>query len=343
MFRTKQQSRTEAARDHARAAAADLGLAAGELISTFRETAAAVSASDVASKAKSRAYAAKEVATPAIQEAADAARERLQAAAASARDAADEALHEAADRTRPTVEAAQATLVESVVPKVSAALVTAAAALAAGAEQAREVAGPHLEQAKETAAVGGHRAHGAYSVLRGDAVAKKRGGKGRWLLAVGLTAATVAAVAAFRKQKQAEDPWATPLDSRPEGSTLKDKATEQVGHAKEVVVEAASKAKDKATDLAAKGQAAIADAKDRSGEALDPASDEVAAADATTADVGATDPVLGGQVTAVGSQLDSDAISSDAVEGGTINGASTTDSSRGSAQTRAERGDDAGS
>jgi hypothetical protein len=78
----------------------------------------------------------------------------------------------------------------------------------------------------------------------------------------------------------------------------------------------------------------IADAKDRSGESVDAAGDELEAEAAAASR---------GQVTAVDRAPDSDAITSDAVEGGTINGASTTASSRGSATTRAKRGDDAGS
>jgi hypothetical protein len=297
------------------------------------KTSAADTANDAAAAAKDRAYAAREAATPALQDAAEVARERF---------------HDAAAAAKPKVEAAQSTLVENVLPKVGAALATAAAALAAGAEQARDAAQPHLEQArdaaqphleraaaqaKETAAVGGHRAHDAYAVLKGDAVAKQRRGKGRWLIAIGLSAAVVAAVAAFRKQKQADDPWATPLDTRTgagglgsDAATLKDKAAEQVGHAKDAVSDAASKAKEKGADLAAKGQSAIADAKDRSGEAVDDATDAVAGE---------------GEVTAVDAAPDSDAITSEAVEGGTINGASTTDSPRGSAQAKLdqEKGD----
>lgn len=347
MFRTK-QSRTEAAVDQARSTATDLGSAASDRLGSLRES-AADSAGDAAAIAKDRAYAAKAAAAPAIQDAADAARERFYDAAATAKDVAGDALHEAADRAKPKVEAAQSTLVDTVLPKVGAAIATAAAALAAGAEQAREAAQPHLEQAaaqaKETAAVGGHRAHDAYAVLKGDAVAKKRGGKGKWLIAIGLTAAGVAAVAAFRKQKQADDPWATPLDSRAaaggavgsEPATFKDKAAETVGHAKEAVADAATKAKekgseladaakDKAGDLASKGQSAIADAKDRSGEAVDDATDVLPTDD--------TSAPPAGEVTAVDAAPDSDAITSEAVEGGTINGASKKSSPRGSAKAK---------
>ncbi len=185
------------------------------------------------------------------------------------------------------------------------------------------------------------------------------GAGGRWLIAIGLTAATVAAVAAFRKQKQADDPWATPLDSRSgagaggsttsalasDAATLKDKAAEQVGHAKEAVTDAASKAKekgseladaakDKAGDLAAKGQAAIADAKDRSGEAVDDATDATDATSDAVDELAGAPATAEGEITAVDAAPDSDAITSEAVEGGTINGASTKSSPRGSAKAK---------
>ncbi len=204
-------------------------------------------------------------------------------------------------------------------------------------------------------------------MLTGDAVAKRRRSRTKWLIGVGLAAAAVAAVAAFRKQQQkADDPWATPLEAS-NGATgtgygtsgsasLKDKAAVQVEAAKDAVTDAAAKAKekgaeiadaakDKAGDLADKGQAAIADAKDRSGEALEEAEDAAAdakdAAASTAAD--ATDEAkdaFDGQVTAVDASPDSDAITSEAVEGGTINGASTKTSPRGSAKARlADEGD----
>ena len=348
MFRTK-QSRTEAALEQAQSATAELRASAVD------------AAAAAAALAKERTLLARQRATPLLHNAADSAREGLAvakgaaapaliASAVTAKEVAGDALHEAADRAWPKGEAAQSPLVDNVLPKVGAAIATASAALAAGADQAREAAQPHLEQAaaqaRETAAVSGHRAHGAYAVLKGDAIAKQRRGKGTWLIAIGLTAAAVAAVAAFRKQKQADDPWATPLDTRTgaggvgsDAATLKDKAAEQVGHAKDAVADAASKAKekgaeiadaakDKAGDLAAKGQSAIADAKDRSADAVD---------NSTEAGAGIGE----GEVTAVDPAPDSDAITSEAVEGGTINGASTTDSPRGSAQAKLEqeRGD----
>ncbi len=149
-----------------------------------------------------------------VAEAAGTAKERLTEAAYVARGAAGEALHEAADRAKPKVEAAQSTFVDTVLPKVGAAIATATAAIAAGSQQAKEAAGPHLEQARGVAYVAGDRGKDAYAVLTGDAVAKRRRSRTTWLIGIGLAAAAVAAVAAFRKQQQkADDPWATPLEA----------------------------------------------------------------------------------------------------------------------------------
>ena len=141
--------------------------------------------------------------------------------------------------------------------------------------------------------------------------------------------------------------WLDGLALASDAATLKDKAAEQVGHAKEAVADAASKAKekgseladaakDKAGDLAAKGQAAIADAKDRSGEAIDDATDAVGTESDELAGAPATPE---GEVTAVDAAPDSDAITADAVEGGTINGTSTKSSPRGSAKAKLAAGE----
>ena len=342
MFRTK-QSRTEAAVDQARSTAADLGSAAGDRIGSLNDS-AADTASDAAAAAKDRAYAAKEAATPACRT-----RPRRRASGSTT-------------RRRPRqakVEAAQSTLVDNVLPKVGAAIATAAAALAAGAEQAREAAQPHLEQAaaqaKETAAVGGHRAHDAYAVLKGDAVAKQRGGKGKWLIAIGLTAAAVAAVAAFRKQKQADDPWATPLDSR---------AAARVAHGRRGRGDAQGQGRRAGRPRQGRrrrrreqGQGEGRRARRRGqGQGRRPRRqgpvrdrrrqgplrrsrrrrDAHAVADA------ADDPAPGRGHGGRRRAPDSDAITSEAVEGGTINGASTKASPRGSAKAKlAENGDSA--
>jgi hypothetical protein len=340
MFGTK-QSRTEAAVDEVREVAEQASEAAAvaqEHLEVART--AADQASDAAAATREKILAAKVAAAPLIQGAADTAKVRLT---------------DVADRARPRVEAAQSTFVDAVLPKVGAALATATAAVAAGSQQAMGAAGPRLEHAKEAAYVAGDRGKGALAVLTGEAVAKRRSGRTKWLIGVGLAAAAVAAVAAFRKQQQkADDPWATPLEastgtgtssSGTSGSaSLKDKAATQVEAAKGAVTDAAAKAKEKAGELASKGKAAVADAKDHSGEALeegkDGAADTAQPAWDEAAD-GATEG-FGGQVTAVDANPDSDAITSDAVEGGTINGASTTASPRGSAQARlAEEGDGA--
>jgi hypothetical protein len=152
-------------------------------------------------------------------------------------------------------------------PKLGAVLAAAAASLAEASEHAKESAGPRVEQAREEAHVYNDRARDALRVFRGEAIAvQPKRSKAPLLIGIGLAAAAVAAVAAYRQKQQAEDPWATPLTDASTQPTFKEKAAEKVEQAKEVVSDTAAKAKDKASDLAAKGQAAVADARDRSGE-----------------------------------------------------------------------------
>ena len=113
--------------------------------------------------ARDRYAAAKEAASPIAHEAAEAARERLQAA----REAATEAAHEAADRMAPKVEAAQVNLRDNLLPRVGAAMTAAATAFAAGAEQAKESAGPRVEQAQKVAHLSGDRAKGRLQRAQG--------------------------------------------------------------------------------------------------------------------------------------------------------------------------------
>ncbi len=92
-------------------------------------------------------------------------------------------------------------------------------------------------------------------------------------------------------------------------SSLKDKTTEKVEHAKEAVTDAAATAKEKATDLAAKGKAAVTDAKDSADERVSESEMEqasIAADDALDESPGE------GQVTAVDATLGSDAIDASA-------------------------------
>ncbi|MBB2987282.1 ElaB/YqjD/DUF883 family membrane-anchored ribosome-binding protein [Terracoccus luteus] len=219
-------------------------------------------------------------------------------------------------------------------PRLGAAATAAVTAFTAGAEQAKDVAAPRLDLARETAHVGSDRARGAYHVLRGDAVAKPRSGKGKWLIVIGLGAALLAGAAAFRKQRQADDPWATPLDNgsgtwssagdstATTGASLKDKAGSALDDAKDKLGDAADKAKDKAGDLAAKGQSALADAKDRSGELVDDANDKVddLAADAkqkaeeakAKAQSDPSDDVTEGETTDAPGDTGADAVTGDA-------------------------------
>lgn len=305
MFRTK-PTRTDKlkaqvveAREHAATTAGELGHTAGERLAVMREQAA-----------------------PRASEAADRAKEAWEDARVKAAPVAADL----ADRARPKVEAAQSTLVESVLPKVGAAIGVASAALAQGADEARErmrEAEPHVQQARESAKVRGDRVRDAYRVLSGEAVAKpvKRGRK-KWLFLIGFAAAAVAAVAAYRR-RQADDLWATPVGGTMGGrtdeatgtpgfdtsSSRTEKTTEKVEHAKEAVTDAAATAKEKATDLAAKGKAAVTDAKDSADERVSKSEMEqtsIAADDALDESPGE------GQVTAVDSTLGSDAIDASA-------------------------------
>jgi len=306
MFRTK-PTRSERlkmqvveAREHAAATASELGHTAGERLAVMREQAAPV-ATDAAERVKL-----------ALDEA------KLRAAPVAA---------DLAERARPKVESAQSTLVDSLLPKVGAAIGVASAALAQGADEAKERMRdePRVKHARESARDHSDRVRDAYRVLSGEAVAKPvRHGRRTWLIVIGLGAAAVAAVAAYRRQ-QADDPWATSSDGSLGGTgastafdaspSLKDKAAEKVGTAKEAVTEAvtgaAAKAKDKATDLAAKGQAALSDAKDRSSDDLvtDAEVEQASTwADEQLDEPGATPWGNEGEVTAVDSTLGSDAI-----------------------------------
>lgn len=258
MFRTKTktevaQEKAERAAEKAAERAADLSAAASERFQAARE-------------------AARETAAPALAEAAEAAKLKL----AAAREAATPVMQDVADRAKPRIEAAQSTLLDDLLPKLGAVLAAAAASLAEAGEHAKEAAGPRMELAREEAHVYNDRAKDALRVFRGDAIAvEPKRSKAPLLIGVGLAAAAVAAVAAFRKKQQADDPWATPLTDSMQPS-FREKAAEKVEQAKEVVADTAQKAKEMGSELAAKGQAAVADAKDRSGEdtSLESAFDE---------------------------------------------------------------------
>ncbi len=252
---------TASSTDRVKAGAAGLSAAAEERLEHLRErthhathavsdTAGMVSerTSDLAGRAGELAGRATEIAGHATERAAD-------------------KTAELSERARPKVEAAQAAFFDTVMPKMTAALTTAAASIAEASEQAKEGAAPYVEQAKEGAHIGNERARDALKVLKGEAkVVEKKSRKGRWLLGLGLIAAAIAAWAASRPSRRADDPWATPLTDGAPTPSLSDR----VEHAKGAVGQAAHRARDKASHLADRGQARVADARDRTGELVDP-------------------------------------------------------------------------
>ncbi len=290
MFRTK--TKAELAKERAEVAREKAEAARERAQELAQERAAEFSAA-ASERFQAAKEAARETAAPALAEAAEAAKLKL----AAAREAAGPVMHDMADRAKPRIEAAQSSLLDDMLPKVGAVLAAAAASLAEAGEHAKDAAAPKVEHAREEAHVYNDRAKDALRVFRGEAVAvEAKRSKAPWLIGIGLAAAVVAALAAFRKKQQADDPWATPLTDTYQ-PTFKEKAAEKVEQAKEVVSDTAAKAKETASDLAAKGQAAVADAKDRSGE------------DTTTLESGFEDEGLeGGQVSAVEGQPGADAV-----------------------------------
>ena len=130
---------------------------------------AAERAAELKVKAAEAAEAAAATAAAAKVKAAEAA-EYAQGAAETAKEKA----HHAAENLAPKVESAREVFVEDVLPKV----VSAIAAVAAGAAAAKDTATETAERAPD-----------AFAVLKGDAAAKQGGGKGKRLLLLGAIAA----------------------------------------------------------------------------------------------------------------------------------------------------------
>ncbi|MGL4174686.1 MAG: hypothetical protein ACRCSN_01310 [Dermatophilaceae bacterium] len=258
MFRT---SKTDRAKDAVAAGSDRVAEGASTTAETVKQ--AAVGVGERAAHVKDRA--AEAVSVTADQY--DAVRERASDVAGSAREKAEEA----ADHVGPTVDQVKDSLgeakelfVEEVLPK----LLAAAATVAAGAVAAKD-------QAVETA----DRAPEALAVLTGDAEVKK-GGKGKWVLLVGLAAG--AAVFAWRKSQERPDPWATAAPYTPSatssstgtgglGATAREKAsgvkaaaataaaaaTEKAAELKETATEKAAELKDTAGSKAGSGAASV--------------------------------------------------------------------------------------
>jgi hypothetical protein len=180
-----------------------------------------------------------------------------------AAETAKEKAHHAAENLAPKVESAREVFVEDVLPKV----VSAIAAVAAGAAAAKDTATETAERAPD-----------AFAVLKGDAVAKQGGGKGKWLLLLGAIAAG-AAIMAYRKSNERPDPWATagtytpPKSTSEKVSDLADKAKDKAAAASDAVSDAVSDAKDKAADAKDAVAEKVADVKDAAGDAAHDAKD----------------------------------------------------------------------
>ena len=181
-------------------------------------------------------------------------------------------VQDAVDNLSPKVDAAHDVIVDSWLPKVSAAVGAVVAASLAAKDQ--------VVDAKDQVVEVSGRAPDAVAVLRGDAVAKpKRGGK--LLIGLGIVAAIGAAVAVLANRKPKDDPWATPSTTyTPPARTfgdrvtdVKDKAAAAAGTATQKAGELADKAKDVAGDAADKakgaGGSAVDKAKDVTGTAAD--------------------------------------------------------------------------
>ena len=208
-----------------------------------------------------------EQAQDAVAEGAKAARAQAESAASTAQDkvadlkgavsslvdeaapkleAAREKAQGALDAAGPKVESARETIMDDVLPKVAAALATAAAGAASAKEQATEAA---------------HRAPDAYAVLKGDAVAKNSGGKGKWLLLLGVVAAGVGYLA-YKKSSEKQDPWATAGAYTPPSSGRDSSLGAKAANAAEAV-------KDKAAEVKAAAGAKAAEVKDAASAKID--------------------------------------------------------------------------
>ncbi|HYN30769.1 MAG TPA: hypothetical protein VES95_13015 [Dermatophilaceae bacterium] len=214
----------------------------------------------------------------------DAAREAAKDVGVAARDRASEApakLHEAAEAFTPHVEKARETFMEDVLPKITAAMVTAAA----GATAAKKAAVDTADRAPE-----------ALSVLKGEAVATKKGSGGghhvgTWLVLLGLAGAGAAAYSYFKTREKA-DPWATAGPYSPPSSGR--------GSVGDKVGELASTAK-------AKAAAATGAVKEKAGEVSGAAASTAGAAGTDRPSEGAPDPDLldaGGSATDLAEDLE---------------------------------------
>src|SRR5689334_8150197 len=247
VFRTK--SKSEQAADAVSATASSAAHTAADYAATLKER-----VTPAAEVARERAGQAKDWSKPHVEAARDWAKPHVDHGI----EVAAPKLQGAVEGLAPKVDTARDTIVDTLLPKVAEAIAAVAAASAAAKSTATEVAG-------ETA----DRSGGAFAVLKGDAVAKKSGRKGKFLIGLGVLAALGAAFAAFRKSAPREDPWATPLDdpytapSSGRASTTGEKVSHLADVAKDKAAGAAEVVKDKASDAKDKAASVAADAKDK--------------------------------------------------------------------------------
>jgi hypothetical protein len=159
-----------------------------------------------------------------------AARERARPYVGQAVGVAGPRVQRAVDQLGPRVDVARDTMVESWLPKVSAAIASAVAASAAAKDQVVEVSG---------------RAPDAVAVLKGEAVVKQKRSGGKVWMGLGVVAAVGAAVAVLAGRKPKEDPWATPSSTYTPPKTF----TDRVSGAKGTVSAAAGTAAHKVADV----------------------------------------------------------------------------------------------
>jgi hypothetical protein len=182
-------------------------------------------------------------------------------------------MQRAVDTLEPTVDRAHDVLVESWIPRLSAAVAALAGATAAAKSQVVDMS---------------ERAPDAVAVLKGEKVAKQPKG-GRVLLGLGVVAAVGAVVVVLANRKPKEDPWATPTTSyTPPAKSFGDR----VSGAKETVTAAAGTAAHKVSDAAGAAAHKAGEAADKAKSAAGGATDRTKAA-AGNANTAASDATSG--------------------------------------------------
>jgi len=176
MFRTK--TKTEQIQDHS-ASVADTAAMVAEQLRERVVPAVGQAAESALEWSQPRVEAAREWARPRVEHGIEVAAPKLESAVTS---------------LAPKVDTARDKIVDELLPRIAETIATWAAASTAAKNEV--VA----------------RGQGAAAVISGDAVASRKGKKGRVFLVLGLVSASAAAVVAFMKRSAPkDDPWTTPL------------------------------------------------------------------------------------------------------------------------------------